>query len=342
MFTNFTLCPHGAFMMHESVAEFDPNVPVDAGKEEAQNQQIRAELTAKPAYCPIDAIMHKLKPIYDQVQSLYTTELQYEYKEDLIRMLDQCSKTASDVTEAMEVCLVKHTALYDFVNTTKWTSEPLLNNGAFFMKNLKRLHTDGYDQVSVMYEFLPEINTYDICTKLRVFMNMDDVLPQLPADPLNFEGCYQSTSRFTSTMEFFNTFFNDQEKLMRLIRSDCRTFDIPEMIQSIGYNSAYARPTNCAEDNFLKALMAWMSCTLRAVKTEIYNVECDLMDPDGKMEMNDTKMTRRLVSATINLFIVPALYLIATSFDMKNGFMLRETLTKYVNEVMDHYGYKSL
>ena len=62
MLFSTTLCPGGAFMLHESVAEFDPNAQ-GAVTPEMVNQ-VRDEL--KPVvstYDPVDKLILKLTPL---------------------------------------------------------------------------------------------------------------------------------------------------------------------------------------------------------------------------------------------------------------------------------------
>ena len=97
MFDNFTLCPGGAFMLHESVAEFDSNMaqaPVEDGTQDVEN--IKTELAKAPQdYCPVGALVEKLRPTYQMITNIRREYLDPDTSEEQIALLNKISNAAT-------------------------------------------------------------------------------------------------------------------------------------------------------------------------------------------------------------------------------------------------------
>lgn len=346
MFTDFKLVPGGAIMMCESVAEFDPNVntmaPEAPGVTEEQNvaaanAAVKAELDIHLAYCPVAAVATKLGPLYDEVHALLTNKLTFDDREDMVRQLECISDLATKVANTLRMCLVKTDALYRYVDRTDYYTEPVREYGGFFLRNSTKLLQDGYDSISVTMDWLQELTLYSVRDRISTNMKLDDLLPMAPSDVLNTINWCRDPVRFSSTIDFMDTFFHNPERMARLLKPETRTFEISRMLRDCGESDCRISE---GHSGFITGLVTWMATVLKAIKTKCYEMQCELTDPGCRLDMGNSAHLSKLHSAVVNLFCFPAIYIIAESYEIKAGLASYQAVKDGVDEILTHYGVK--
>lgn len=340
MYMDFKLVPGGAFMMCESVAEFDPNVnemaPEAPGVTEEQNVEaanhaMKEELDKHESYCPLAALGAKLSPLYEEVHNLLTEQLTYEDKEDMVRQLEYVSELATKIANAMRFCLVKTNALHKYMDRDAYYMEPVHEYGGFFLRNATKLQQDGYDVITTTMEWLPEIDLYKVRDLISTCIEMDDLLPTTPTDVLHTVYWSNDPVRFSSTIDFMDCFFNDPERLGRLTKSDSRSFNMTQLTRA---DHAVQEPCDCFEAKIIH----WMATLLRTIKMTCYELQCELMDPNCSLDMGNSLYMSKLHSGVVNLFCIPAVYVIAEAYEIKNGLTAYQSIRDGVKEILAHYG----
>lgn len=359
MFTNFSLCPGGAFMMHESAAEYDENLTIVANPA-PQQEEVLVQVTEEPApgvpqiqksfpeilsgYCPIAAIMNKLASLYDSVQEIGRLDYDPEDVETAMENLERVSQTATDIAETTRLCLVKQLALYNYVGggywDSEWSAEPIANNAKFFLLHNRELIEQGYDKVTYQTETIPDIGNWNIGNSIGVFFGLQKGLPDLPVNLFRYPFMTDAT-HFSSSEDFFNCFFHDPDRLARVSNTNSRTYMIQDLISSLAERRNYRGEPVCASydtDRLAPQVIQWVSLNLRMIKETCYDLQCKLLEHAGPKYEPET--LRKIYAGTMNLFYVPSIVLIMQAYDIKNKFKMREAVTSYVDKVLSVLGPK--
>ena len=340
MFLNFSLCPGGAMMMHESVAEFDPNMAVIQPEPDVEPEVMKAE--TETAYCPISKTLAKIGPMFDVSQKLATMTLNPDSNEEAVANLEYISKTASEFAEKMRFCLIKQDAIYQYVNRYEdgWCYEAIKNNLGFFMKNAHRLISQGYGRVTVQLEDLPALDIWSVNRALGAYIESNDELPSYPFDIgrlfdiVNYD---KTNNVFDTTEDLLKCLLFDHDRVVRLSVTRTEIHDLDNLIRRCSSSNQFNGTVACANDSVVCGLVAYMSRTLRMIKTKAYQLQCDLMN-EVPMDTRHMQATvRQLVSGTINLLYLPAVYMLAVSFRMKNLIDTKNAMEQYVNQTMKCY-----
>lgn len=342
MITNYTLIPGGSMAMCESISEFDPNMassqePAVSDLTPPEEHPIRAALTRDTAYCPLAALGAKLHPLYDEVQGLLTSKLTFDSPEDMVAHLDHVSNLASQVFDMMRLCLVKTSALYRYLDGSGYYMEPVREFGGFFIRKADQLVKDGFDSITSMTSWLPEIDVYNIRRRISTCMEYDELLPMTPTDIFSVVDWCCDKPRFNDSNDFLNCFFNDPERLQRLQKTEQRSHNLKHLLRSPD-DCCAAEPNECR--TFDASLITWMSRVLRAVKMKCYSLQCDLMDSGRSVDITNRSYMSTLYSAVVNMFTYPTVLLIAEAYEIKNAMSIRDAIQAGVNEILTHYGVK--
>lgn len=341
MFTNISLCPGGAMMMHESVAEFDPNMgnPMES---EAVQEKISEELKEQGTmYCPVAKVLNRIEPLYERAQQLMRINLQPETAEEAIASLDEISATATDFAECMRMMMVKLQAVYCYIgqHNSSWTFEPIHEHLGFFIKNYNRLISQGYGTVVVNCEDFPALESYTVERALTLYINSLD--GNLPSYPFDINRIYALTNYdkgqnvFLNTEDLFKCLINDPERRARLSNTRVANHELESLIRRCGHDDNIY---DTCDDNFARR-MSTMLCqhiskTLRMVKQGCYNLQCDMMNESNMEPQHIHSQMRSLIAGTVDMLYLPALYLISIAFRMKCDITTKEAMNAYVDQVL--------
>lgn len=338
MFTNISLCPGGAMMMHESVAEFDPNVVSPMESDGAQHK-VAAEVKADTTYCPLDKLLHRLEPMYERAQQLMKINLRPESAEELIESLDNVSATATDFAELMRMMMVKLQAVYYLVTAkdNSWVYEPIREHLGFFIKNYDRLISQGYGTVVVNHEDFPVLESYTVERALSLYINsLDGNLPTYPFDInriyaiSNYE---KGQNVFVNTEDLFKCMIHDPERRSRLANNRVCNHELERLINRCSYSGCEV----CCEDISKQTstlLMQHISKSLRQIKQGCYNLQCEMMEEPNMEPDHVAARMRPLIAGTVDLLYLPAVYLISLAYRLKCDFATKEAMADYAHQVL--------
>lgn len=349
MFTDISLCPGGAMMFHESVAEFDSNAAsIPAQNTEADTkviETIKSELkdyeTQKDIqYCPISALTEKLRPCYDLVHILSRIPLNPDTKEEAIDTLEKISSSVDTIAETIRMCLVKQSAMLAYmVHDYHWALEPLSSYLGWFIKNYNRVLGQGYGVYTRNVLHFSPLDSYAVNRALNLFVTSADSLTVVPFDIsrlYDITNYDRNTRIFSSTEDLINCLFNDKERFDRLAKTTPDSDDLENLIYRCSNRDYVA---TVSDNNFLNSdIIKYISRTLRLVKCGCYELQCELSNPEEATLQGIISRIRPLMVGAINIFYVGTIKLFSDSIQIKNVMDNREDLKRYVESAMSISG----
>lgn len=338
MFTDISLCPGGAFMMHESVAEFDSNIPVNPAHQEEMNTAIAAQLREQGSgYCPISKAMLRITPLYDQVKSLLLTNLRPATVEEAVSSLDTISSTATEIAESLRMALIKQDAVYRYISeiNENWAYEAIHEHLGFFIKNYNRLISLGYGKVSVTGDDFPVLDIYNVNRAIALHITSTDALPTFPFDiskMYSLTNYDKSMNVFSTTEDMFDCMINDPERRIRLSASRVINHDLEMLITRF-------RDNRCCDavrdyDRVVPEIIAYMSRIMRLVKCGCYELQCDLMNDTDMDPGRIHNRMRPLIAGTADLLYIPALKMISNAYRMKVLVATKDAINDFVDQAL--------
>lgn len=339
MFTKFSLCPGGAFMMHESAAEYDPNIVADVASEVPA--EVAAQIKAEPSYDPVMKLISKTKPLYEEMLQL--ASLQAGDAQETVQALERVSAFASKLADKMRMQIIKQSAVHQLFNIDRnaWIYESLKTNLGMFMLHEKRLEQLGYDKMSYNSSGLMGSNEYDINHALDLYTtSTKHKLVTLPVslDVLRDTGYSELLSSFNDMEDLLRCMYYDPERLARCEYATEHTLTLHDMMFRIsddGYSAV-----DRGLDKQATELIKYLSAQLRLIQQTIYTIQCDLTEPvDTVVVVNHDNEIHKVLSTVFDMMYVPMLYLIPSAYHLRMDVNMRAGITEYVQTALNGLGY---
>lgn len=336
MFDKYALCPGGAIMLHESVAEFDTNATPDpaANPDVQVVENIKTELAKAPAdYCPIGALAEKLRPTFNLIQNMRREYLDVSTSEEQISLLNKISNAATEVADMIRCLLVKQNAIIKMYDCSQdWKYEPIKTHLGWFLKNYNRIVSTGNGTYTRNMISLPALNDWDVQKAVATYMASSEGLHHNTfdlGDMYKVTSYNHTTTPFADMTDMFNCLINDKDRTMKLTKTITDSYELEGLI-----NGCTSCNNVCAVDggpSFLCELMSWISVTYRLVKCGCYDLQCDIMD---NKELDFLDRVRPLMIGVVNIFYIGATKLFTDAYTIKSITDGRKSLEDYVAVVM--------
>lgn len=331
-FMDFSLCPGGAFMMHESVTEFDPTAAEIAAPATPKEEIVKA-VEAMDTVSPVVKLANALKPCADKVDTLMKCDLSADDAQSAMERLDYIADSARDITETLRMLLVKLKAIASYVSTDSYKLDPIIRNGKFFITHKQYLHEQGLDAVALTREESPATSCWNMSRAAMMYFNM---YPELPSAIIDISTLMYGedflNDRFSSIHDYITCMLYDPERTRRLTRMESTSLDI--------YYSAFARNTGNepaieSEDSYreIAAIIDKESSHLRQICNAIYDRQCAIID--GEFDRTSVSNTlRTTIVGTVNIYYVISMLLITLAYRTQNNIQMRAQIETYVNDIM--------
>lgn len=348
MFYDISLCPGGAFMMHESAAEYDPNMVRRVPEVAPQTvNALKVELS-NPSCDPVHKLINKTRPIYEKIQILGRLDLEPNNIQSAISDLETVSKMASEVAEEMRLRLVKQAALFDLMENAQydWHGEAITANMKTLMLNKARINQMGYSRCVAEYNELRQVTAYNVQTMLSAYIAMTPELPDYPFDMDRMRDSYKSgyaeglLDCFASTLDMFRCIYEDYDRLIRLEVPNSQTTDLNDLLNNATWRHTdrlcNERRTICSDERyFYSSLVAHISHILRKVKRGCYEMSCELMEPDAMLDRECYhKRMRSLISGVYDIFYLSMIWLFSNAYRLRRYIAMRDAVTRYVETTL--------
>lgn len=345
MFYNISLCPGGAFMMHESAAEYDSNMAIQPARIVPANLNALKEELAAPGCDPVMKLIAKTRDAYDKLQRLGGINLEPDNVQEAITDLSQVSTMASEIAEEMRLRLVKQSSVLDMMEclTYDWMYEDFLANMKTFMLNKSRICQMGYSNCTVQYNELHQVTLYNVCAMLSAYMSVNTNLPDYPFEMDNMRDAFKNYDGnimdcFATTHDMFNCLYNDPDRLVRLEAPTTQQMDLTEMMNSMAWSAAdkarSIRSRN-SELELYSAMVAYISRMLREIKRESYDLSCELMETNAMLDRDCYhKKMRSLIAGVYDIFYLSMIWMFSNAYRIRRCIATRDAVSAYVKNTL--------
>lgn len=333
MFMDFTLCPGGAFIQCESVAEFDPNMPSPVTPE--VRQEVVAELKPQVEhYQTVDKVLHKLSDKADAVLNLYDTEILAD-RENAIALLDNVGNLATEIANCMVMLVTKLNAMRAACVCDQFVYEGVYNNLGYFIKNAPKLRKQGYTKIMSSNLVLPAVCGYDVNRMLALYLKAYSI--DLPDFPFDFDQIRNALaysdnagSVFDDARDMIVCLYQDPERRYRLERQESIQFDLDSIINSATYCDN--ENIKIADDQMAPRIVKFISLRLSVIKKRIYDLQLALMDDQ---QDNDSQIKiRRIIAGTVDLFVIPMIYCLSIAYEVQSAINNHNIINQFATDCM--------
>ena len=337
---DFTLIPGGAFMMCESISEFDENVPAQTAEPTPEEIKRVSDMGMRTDW--VISTINNLGEIYrTKVVPMMTMELNPVDITDTVALADKISGLTSEIIECLQKVFLKVRSAYDYLYSDKVKEDYLFgavkDHLGIIIKNMNTIRKGGYDHVSTLYRYHPVFGAYDTNRVINALLSAPDLLKDCVIDQniiMQFVSMDSPfITNFSDVQDLLNVTFNDPDRRSRQERVETRTYTIDDIVKyhiaSEGYNIACdSNTTNCA-------FMKHMSHVLRKVKQKCYNLQVEMSEvgASGNAEHTNRCMYSCGVSV-VNTFILGTLLILGMAYELNNLTNTHNDIESWMNEVL--------
>lgn len=345
-FMNFTLYPDGgAFMLCESLSEFDPNVEDQkmSDVEALPNDELQKQFVADTKGCQdfVELLLRQMKDTYNNtVVPLSNLQLSEQLDSDIASNAEMIRTAATTIADCIQLSSATIHALQWYMNSDRaidTTMSGLDQIAGIYMKRKADIIRDGYDSVKVVSRGHPFFS-YSSIQVAKKLMDMKDVLKSgillsNQIDVINSDSSFQTY--FTSITDMLDAVFNHYDKLVRQENTHVHTCTISDYFK---YKSDHPicdqSPCNGPEEcNFMK----FLSHVVRKTKQKMYQIQCELADRESGDIMYYNKCMYHSASMLYNIFALGVMMLLPMAYDINNFISEKESVDQHVEEILKLY-----
>jgi len=341
---DFSMCPNGAFMMHESVTEYDPVAKEIADyREDRENQNTNSIPVVSmdlvnDSQDPVAKVQSEFGKIYeDDILRLLNLSYAPTDKEETIGILDDISEMATRISDKFRKCIVKQIALIKYYSEPMIEYEQSSKYAGELIKNLTYFKQQGYSQytesfninfmfqrrfsttefINIFYSY-PDFVKHDLSTVIMNLSFWDNKFSDNFADPLDMLKCiYADSGRFN-----------------RLEVSESYSYSLENMLNiPIGTYHGTKRCEDEIESH--SELIRFISMTLRDICQSCYNIQCMIMDDENVntdvFDIHFQKKLKEVITEILNIFIIGTVDVISNAYVLRGEKCRKDSVTNYVN-----------
>jgi len=339
---NLSLCPGGAFMMHEDASEYDQNVAPKEVSAETRAAAVANSMSRDPVIDLITAT----KPYYEMIKVLEEINLEPIDNVEAVRDLGVISATASDIAEMLRRNLIRRRAESEYMNTNNvgWLYDSFLTNAGVLLRNKDYIVNAGYGKYTLTSRQLSDaIMLWPISRMIMSYLSINTRMPEYPLNIRSLDTYAGKEEpvlrRFSSLSDFFNCIYYDIERLYRLENEQRRTGDLLELFDNVAWRSN--RPTAVADGALgdpviYPTFISWISERLRDIKQTSYAMQCDVLDDDVLLKREQYhKSTRAMISTVYDMFTLGMLFLITSAYEIRAMIDYRQCIDTYIAGILE-------
>lgn len=346
MHTNgFTLYPDGAFMMCESVGEFDPNVPLP---EERTVASLKPEEI--PTYvdkvlapkCQVEQVIKELTPVYQEwVVPLIGMDLSSDLDDQVVQVSEKLSHTATVVCDAITRQLMRLMGPHRAAEACMpcYISDAVREIIGIYVKRKSEIISGGYDAVNLSTTSSRVFNYWAILAACRL-MSLKEIMMNGALDFSIINDVSYGDNNLSkychNAIELMSLVFNDYDRMMRLEAPNPRVYYIDDLIRDMDTCTA-VKPI-AADDGSRtwcdKEFMNAMSHYVRKIKQKMYAIQCELLDRESDFKSVDyNAQFFRSASLIINIFALGTVIAVSEAYDVNEMTARRDDVIHYVETI---------
>jgi len=334
MFHNFSLYPGGAFMLCESVGEFDENVPLPTPKETPA-----AVMTpmVEQGDDPVIKTIAKLSAVYERtVEPMLTMDQtgDIEDTQGTLHKLETISVGISDIANNVRKSIGTLSGMVRVFTSANadYAEESFASHLGLFMQSTAIVKREGVASTEYSYDTLP---IYERMWKMNNLISalhstpevLDDIIYASTFDALIAGDSERTFDIFESTIDMLQCIYTNPERLARLQTRVTNKIEFDNLVKS----RAWAEESNCQQadnDKMCRQYACTLSTSLRKVSQSCYDMQCRLVD--GTLTSGEFSTTvRRLLSRCINLFAVGTLVALTLATELRAIIAKKQEVDEY-------------
>ena len=344
----FTLYPDGAFMMCESIGEFDPNVPLP---EEKEIQSVPVEQV--PTYvdqvlvpkCQVEQVIKELTPVYNAVvQPCMDMGLDTSTDEMIAQTAEKISQAATTVCDAIQMQLSRLAGPYAAINDCdQYIYGSCRRITGIYLKNRDVISRDGYDYalIQVRSSRVFNLEALNITNKL---VDLKDVISNGMLDfSIVDDMTYNSNplSKYCQNVPgLLHLAFQDYDKLVRFENVESSSYSIEEMVRRV--INMDDRPIAIYNEyegiNRFNHFLKELSHYTRKIKQKMYMIQCELLEHESDFaHMNYNKEFFRATSLIVNLFALGTTIALSEAYEINAMVSRKESIESYCDMIQKKY-----
>lgn len=363
-FLDFTLIPGGAFMMCESISEFDANAPVkvsdpvdaaavDSAEPPVMEDNIVARLRKRVAAGDSDMVFRVLTDlgeIFDgAIAPMINRDLQATEPKAVSAIASEINTDAEVVATAlMQVInmLRPYCHLIDCGSARNAVVyAPIRDNLGLLIKHQQQLERDGFGKQTIYHTFHPAFEGWAIRQIVNTVLSAPDLIKHelFSIDTISKlnSSDFSMCTMFSDVMDMLNTMLHPDSNAERRIRQEnCNsyTYSLKDIIKWNIPQDANCEIKQLGGDanTICCGLTNMISKMLRKVKQKCYDLQVDALD--GTYTMQTANECLYHCSVTVfNVFVVCTIWMIATAYEAQSIQMEKKTINNWIDNILQQY-----
>jgi len=336
----FTLVPGGAFIMCESVEDFDGNV-----QPQTQVDPASRLASAETADIVTNTKIKLQGPYEKYVSPLLTMSYGYTMDDDesfgmsYMSKLDQITAAATASTNAIikiigELSGVLKLAYAD----TSYVTTSFDAIRGLVMRKVSQLEYAGYGHYEYTYSTIPQLQYLDEVRKLMGIMNK---CPEMLDSIIGFDQAGIITSCdgpltffevFPSILDLMSCIFGDPARLIRFESNRSRDISLRNLLSpdSLGSSACDGCAGNCVDAQmscqFVESASKYLRCTMQ----KAYDLQCAVAD--GKDV--DSAIVSALLARTVNVYGFGVILAMHYAYQLREYYSLKNAIDNYSRDLI--------
>lgn len=311
MYPNYSLYPGGAFMMCESVSEFDDAVRPPGPVSAQQSTEMIRKAHNKD---PVMWVIGKLGPIYEeQIAPLLNMTYGDEDINIQIGKFERVAEVASNVANIIRCTAVKQKAVLDLYNgPNSPTMDSFNHHIGLFMKNVEFIRQQGIEHSRYNYNAMPAFNNM---WETRSFVNLFSNRPEMLCEPImastlkpfygeNYGRQNRIVRSFEGMVDLISCVYKDMDRMARLEAVESQGIDFNDLMSGQRYGNPNERPYRGDEEDMVRVLLRLISHTLRNISMSCYDSICSITDSEGYDIQKAAESMKVALMQTVNIFAI--------------------------------------
>lgn len=344
LFPHYSLYPGGAFMMCESVEEFDPAV-----QQTATANPVPDTVPKYESLDPLTQTMTDLSLIYQElIRPMCNQDYTEEYDvAELCTRFDEASKQTTQVVNRLRCLLVKQMGMFGYLNhigRSRYIYEPFFNMVGNFLTKREALKKAGMSQHHYEYYSMPDFcDPYLFSTAIEMVnignLNLDGML--YLDQVKNVLTDHSSSSRMipdSTAIEFLTHMFESETSQEQLVYCDITLDDLFREYEYEMSTSAQRCPESIDRYSTLglsKQFLCMASKVLRHTCQDSYNAYCDLTY-DQMAQIGDYHLKlKNLLYRCVNLFAIGTMVALWNACQLNEVKFRRDAVEYFTKNLLD-------
>ena len=342
---DFTLVPNGAFLMCESVSEYDENsVPAEPVSAPVNMDQRNAELAGKIShldeYPYVNSVRYNYRTIYeDIVKPLLNLPLDISTNSDIVRIAELISNAITQVVGTNVSSMRNLSSVTSECDSPDYINAELNMIVKNYLRYRKEITQNGYDRFTSTSTHHPFFcgTAADIVGKIIAapeLLSGYDIVQTL--EGLGATYTSQFTDHFSSITDMYNVLFYDTDRFSRQSTEDRRIFNMSDYVSFYmrGRDEACGAYPVDPQSTIPKKFVALSSKLYRLIKQKMYDVQSSIIPEEETY--NDKQIHDKFVKAITcvnNLFAIGLMLSMSMATHVDNQINMHTMAVDYTDTI---------